>query len=188
MHVLLSLVYIFVVGEELISEIGRGLCVLLGISKDDSSKEAEWMAKKLLNLRVFDDEDGKPWSKCVAEKKYEILCVSQFTLCHVLKGNKPDFHNALTSEKSEPMYLEFLEMIGKMYTPEKIKPGKFGAYMQVHIQNDGPVTLHIESPSFPPPKERKPQGPPKKKASEGGGKNSDKELEKAVEELDVSQS
>ena len=50
-----------------------------------------------------------------------LLIFLQFTLCHVLKGNKPDFHNALTSEKSEPMYLEFLEMIGKMYTPEKIK-------------------------------------------------------------------
>ena len=136
------------VGAELVSEIGVGLCVLLGISKDDTQREAEWLARKIVNLRLFDDDNGKPWEKSVADRKHEILCVSQFTLCQVLKGNKPDFHQAMRAEESEPMYTDFLGLLGKMYQPEKIKGGRFGAIMQVHIQNDGPVTcLLYTSPS-----------------------------------------
>ncbi|CAI8037102.1 D-aminoacyl-tRNA deacylase 1 [Geodia barretti] len=155
------------VGEREVSAIGKGICVLLGISRDDSPKEAEWLATKLVNLRVFDDpETGKAWDKSVADLGLEILCVSQFTLCHVLKGNKPDFHNAMNSELSKPAYENFLTLLRTKYRPDAVKGGEFGAYMQVHIQNDGPVTLHIESPKFPPPKERKAQG--------GGGKGSKK--------------
>lgn len=154
------------VGEREVSAIGRGICVLLGISRDDTQQEAEWMATKLVNLRVFDDpETGKAWDKSVTDVGFEILCVSQFTLCHILKGNKPDFHNAMNSELSNPMYQSFLQLLGTKYKPDAIKGGEFGADMQVHIQNDGPVTLHIESPKLPPPKERKPQG-----GSKGGGK------------------
>ena len=79
------------------------------------------MAKKLLNLRIFDDDSEKPWSKNVIEKDFEVLCVSQFTLCHVLKGNKPDFHQAMDADKSGPMYQEFLDLLSKQYKPEKIK-------------------------------------------------------------------
>ena len=96
------------VGAELVSEIGVGLCVLLGISKDDTQREAEWLARKIVNLRLFDDDNGKPWEKSVADRKHEILCVSQFTLCQVLKGNKPDFHQAMRAEESEPMYTDCL--------------------------------------------------------------------------------
>ena len=135
------------VGGEQISTIGRGICVLLGISLEDTQKELEHMVWKILNLRVFEDEGGKHWSKSVMDKQYEVLCVSQFTLQCVLKGNKPDFHLAVPAEQAESFYQGFLEQLRKAYRPELIKDGKFDAYMQVHIQNDGPVTIELESPA-----------------------------------------
>ncbi|XP_076786012.1 D-aminoacyl-tRNA deacylase 1 isoform X1 [Arvicanthis niloticus] len=135
------------VGGEQISAIGRGICVLLGISMEDSQKELEHMVRKILNLRVFEDESGKHWSKSVMDKEYEVLCVSQFTLQCALKGNKPDFHLAMPTEQAESFYNSFLEQLRKSYRPELIRDGKFGAYMQVHIQNDGPVTIELESPA-----------------------------------------
>ncbi|XP_043912936.1 D-aminoacyl-tRNA deacylase 1 [Protopterus annectens] len=137
------------VGEEQVSSIGRGLCVLLGISVEDTVKDAEYMVRKILNLRLFEDEHKKPWSKSVMDKQYEVLCISQFTLQCILKGNKPDYHMAMPAEQSEVFYNEFLEHMKKSYKPELIKDGKFGAYMQVHIQNDGPVTIELESPRTP---------------------------------------
>ncbi|XP_011834926.1 PREDICTED: D-tyrosyl-tRNA(Tyr) deacylase 1 [Mandrillus leucophaeus] len=142
-----SLEHSSLVGGEQISAIGRGICVLLGISLEDTQKELEHMVRKILNLRVFEDESGKHWSKSVMDKQYEILCVSQFTLQCVLKGNKPDFHLAMPTEQAEGFYNSFLEQLRKTYRPELIKDGKFGAYMQVHIQNDGPVTIELESPA-----------------------------------------
>ncbi|ERE70493.1 D-tyrosyl-tRNA(Tyr) deacylase 1-like protein [Cricetulus griseus] len=139
--------WFLVVGGEQISAIGRGICVLLGISVEDSQKELEHMVRKILNLRVFEDESGKHWSKNVMDKQYEVLCVSQFTLQCVLKGNKPDFHLAMPTEQAESFYNSFLEQLRKSYRPELIRDGKFGAYMQVHIQNDGPVTIELESPA-----------------------------------------
>ncbi|KAK7815798.1 hypothetical protein U0070_025258 [Myodes glareolus] len=103
--------------------------------------------RKILNLRVFEDESGKHWSKSVMDKQYEVLCVSQFTLQCVLKGNKPDFHLAMPTEQAESFYNSFLEQLRKSYRPELVRDGKFGAYMQVHIQNDGPVTIELESPA-----------------------------------------
>ncbi|XP_059842284.1 D-aminoacyl-tRNA deacylase 1 isoform X1 [Hypanus sabinus] len=137
------------VGEEQISSIGRGLCVLLGISVEDTQKDIEYMVRKILNLRLFEDENGKHWCKSVMDKQYEILFVSQFTLQCILKGNKPDFHLAMGAEQSEAFYSGFLQHARKAYRPELIKDGKFGAYMQVHIQNDGPVTIELESPTGP---------------------------------------
>ncbi|CAD5113357.1 unnamed protein product [Dimorphilus gyrociliatus] len=134
------------VNGDVVSEIGKGLCVLVGISRDDNKKDMEFIVRKILNLRVFDDENGKRWAKSAKDLNLEILCVSQFTLYHVLKGNKPDFHNAMTAEQSEKFYNEFLDEMKKNYKPEAIKNGLFGADMQVHIQNDGPVTIDVVSP------------------------------------------
>eukprot|EP00117_Sycon_ciliatum_P048181 scpid78088/ scgid34329/ D-tyrosyl-tRNA(Tyr) deacylase 1 len=146
-----------------VSSIERGICVLIGITQVDHRQDREWMVRKLLNLRLFEDKSGAGWCKSVSDLNLEILCVSQFTLYGVLKGNKPDFHNALTHEKSKVFYEQFVSELRKAYKPELVKDGVFGADMQVRIQNDGPVTLMIE-PSLPPPKERKPQGPPKNKS------------------------
>ncbi|XP_044521550.1 D-aminoacyl-tRNA deacylase 1-like [Gracilinanus agilis] len=135
------------VGKEQISSIGRGICVLLGISKEDTHKELEYMVQKILNLWIFEDESGKHWSKSVMDKQYEVLCVSQFTLHCNLKGNKPDYHMAMPTEQEGTFYKNFLEQLRKAYKPELVKDGKFGAYMQVRIQNDGPVTIELETPA-----------------------------------------
>ncbi|XP_015521024.1 D-aminoacyl-tRNA deacylase 1 [Neodiprion pinetum] len=134
------------VNGEIISCIGRGLCVLIGLKKDDNAADMEYIIRKILNTKIFEDENEKRWSTNVVDKNYEILCVSQFTLYHQLKGNKLDFHRAMPATESEPFYNNFLLELGKQYKPELIKDGKFGAMMQVLIENDGPVTLEIESP------------------------------------------
>ncbi|XP_068688715.1 D-aminoacyl-tRNA deacylase-like [Montipora foliosa] len=155
------------VDGEVISCIGKGLCVLLGISKYDTSKEIEYMVRKILNLRVFDD-DGQRWKKSVVDKNLEILCVSQFTLQAVLKGNKPDYHLAMGGEQSENFYQDFLQHLRSAYRADAIQDGKFGAYMQVHIQNDGPVTISLETPP-PKPVQEKPV-----KQGKGNSKATDK--------------
>ncbi|XP_067009829.2 D-aminoacyl-tRNA deacylase 1 isoform X1 [Anabrus simplex] len=134
------------VDEELVSSIGRGLCVLVGISRDDTKKDMDYIVRKLINLRVFDGENGRRWDVSVKDKGYEILCISQFTLYHALKGNKLDFHNAMSADRSEAFYKAFLDSMRSQYQPELIKDGRFGAYMQVSMENDGPVTVVLESP------------------------------------------
>uniref|UniRef100_A0A1B0AS29 D-aminoacyl-tRNA deacylase n=1 Tax=Glossina palpalis gambiensis TaxID=67801 RepID=A0A1B0AS29_9MUSC len=138
------------VGEEVISSIGRGLCVLIGITHTDGGKDVEYLSRKLLALRLFEDENGKRWQKSVKDEKLEILCISQFTLYHRLKGNKPDFHMAMQGEQAQILYQSFLKRLANEYDQVKYLnftcvDGVFGAYMQVHIQNDGPVTVELDS-------------------------------------------
>ncbi|GLH16746.1 D-aminoacyl-tRNA deacylase [Gryllus bimaculatus] len=135
-----------IVDGEVISSIGNGLCVLIGISREDSASDIEYIVRKILNIRLFNGENGKRWDVSVKEKGLEILCVSQFTLYHCLKGNKLDFRNAMTAENSEEFYQTFLMTLKRQYKPELVKDGKFGAYMNVQIENDGPVTIELESP------------------------------------------
>ncbi|XP_045182077.2 D-aminoacyl-tRNA deacylase-like [Mercenaria mercenaria] len=154
------------VDGKVISSIGNGLCVLVGVGRKDAPKEAEWLAQKILKLRLFDDDSGKRWNKNVMEKQFEVLCVSQFTLYVQMKGNKPDFHDAMAPDLSEQFYGDFLKIMKKNYSADKIKDGVFGAMMVVHIENDGPVTIPLESPdNLPEPKVRKWQT--NKKASQG---------------------
>ncbi|XP_054712412.1 D-aminoacyl-tRNA deacylase 1-like [Uloborus diversus] len=134
------------VGDEVISSIGKGLCILIGISRNDTKKDIDYMVRKIVNLRIFEDENGKRWTHSVQDKKYEILCISQFTLYCTLKGNKPDFHHSMAADASEKFYSDFLSSMKAAYSDDKIKDGKFGALMQVNIQNDGPVTINLESP------------------------------------------
>ncbi|ESO98897.1 hypothetical protein LOTGIDRAFT_57629, partial [Lottia gigantea] len=133
------------VDNEIISSIGKGVCVLIGISEQDTKKDSEYLVRKILNLRIFDDENGKRWNKNVMDKEFEILSVSQFTLMSILKGNKPDFHKAMAPERSEEFYNDFLSQMKAVYDPSKIKDGIFGASMQVNIVNDGPVTITLSS-------------------------------------------
>lgn len=134
------------VSDELVSSIQHGLCVLVGIARDDTEKDMDYIVRKLLGIRLFEapDADTK-WSKSVVERDMEILCVSQFTLHSYLKGTKPDFHLAMGAEQSRAFYESFLDRLKKAYKPEKVKDGRFGAYMQVDIQNDGPVTILLDS-------------------------------------------
>ncbi|XP_034131851.1 D-aminoacyl-tRNA deacylase isoform X2 [Drosophila guanche] len=101
--------------------------------------------RKILALRLFDDE-GKRWQKSAKDLQLEILCISQFTLYHRLKGNKPDFSAAMKGDDAQKLYTHFLNRLKQSYDSSKIKDGKFGANMQVHIENDGPVTINLESP------------------------------------------
>ncbi|KAI6217759.1 D-aminoacyl-tRNA deacylase [Aphelenchoides fujianensis] len=92
------------VDGQLISEIGRGICVLVGICREDTDEDVEWGVRKLLNLRLFDNPNGKRWNKSVVDCGLEILCVSQFTLHSVLKGNKLDFHRSMGPQDAPAFY------------------------------------------------------------------------------------
>jgi len=89
------------------------------------------------------------WKRSVKDIDGEVLCVSQFTLlASTQKGNKPDFHRAMGAESSKEMYATFLERMGQLYSPDKIKDGRFGAMMNVSLTNEGPVTLTLDSRKF----------------------------------------
>jgi len=125
------------VEDEVISSIGRGLLVLLGVAREDTEREADWLAHKVGSLRVFPDAEGK-MNEPLGER--EVLCVSQFTLYgDARKGNRPSYVDAAPPELAEPLYEHFCERLGA-------RRGVFGALMQVELVNDGPVTLLIESP------------------------------------------
>ncbi|CAB4401266.1 D-tyrosyl-tRNA deacylase [Rhizophagus irregularis] len=132
-----------------VSSIDRGLCILLGIAFDDTIDDLEYMVKKILKVRVFEDEKGEEmWSRSVKDAGLEILCVSQFTLYGSLSKNKPSFHNAMKANESKEMYSTFLNRLKQEYVEERIKDGVFGEKMIVNIVNDGPVTLELDSRKF----------------------------------------
>jgi D-aminoacyl-tRNA deacylase len=120
----------------LVSEIGPGLLVLLGIARDDDAAAADRLADKVRALRVFADADGH-MNEALGER--EILCVSQFTLYgDTRRGNRPSFVAAAPSAHAEPLYERFCERA-------QAKRGVFGAHMEVELVNDGPVTLLLEA-------------------------------------------
>ncbi|KAL3985130.1 D-aminoacyl-tRNA deacylase [Acanthocheilonema viteae] len=136
---------VFVDGQ-LESSIGQGICVLLAINVEDTSDDVQYMVRKLLNIRMFPNaETDKRWDKSVKDLGFEILCVSQFTLYSLLKGNKLDFHRSMAHTESQQFYQNFITELKKAYIPERIKDGRFGAMMNVQIENDGPVTLILDS-------------------------------------------
>uniref|UniRef100_A0A914WH15 D-aminoacyl-tRNA deacylase n=1 Tax=Plectus sambesii TaxID=2011161 RepID=A0A914WH15_9BILA len=135
------------VGDEVVSSIGRGLCVLVGLARDDTEKDVDWMVRKLLTLRVFEDDTGRRWAKGVKDLNLEILCVSQFTLYAQLKGNKPDFRDSMGGDEAPAMYADFMQRLRNAYDADKVKDGRFGAMMRVQLENDGPVTLTLDSPA-----------------------------------------
>ncbi|KAF8499952.1 D-Tyr tRNAtyr deacylase-like domain-containing protein [Gautieria morchelliformis] len=134
---------------EVVSSISKGLVLLLGIGNDDKPADSEYIAKKILSLRVFDGADGAMWRQSVKDIAGDVLCVSQFTLlANTAKGSKPDFHRAMGSEQSREMYAAFLQRMRELYRPDTIKDGKFGAMMSVSLTNDGPVTFTLDSRKF----------------------------------------
>lgn len=123
--------------------IRQGLLILLGIHRDDSKREAEWIAHKCANLRVFSDNDGK-MNLSVKDIGGEALVVSQFTLYgDVRRGNRPSFEPAAPPEKAEQLYDYFVELLDG-HLESSVQMGVFGASMDVELLNDGPVTLWIE--------------------------------------------
>jgi len=134
-----------VVGEEAVGEIGRGLLVLLGVSKADSPEQAVWLADKIVSLRIFQDSADN-MNLGLLDVGGAVLVVSQFTLygdCR--KGRRPSFIDAAPPETAIPLYEAFINAIRAHGIPTAT--GRFGAMMQVELVNDGPVTLIIEKES-----------------------------------------
>lgn len=130
------------VDGKVISEIGAGLVILLGIGPEDTKDQAQAMAKKISLLRIFGDEEGKI-NRSVLDIRGEALVVSQFTLyADTRKGNRPSFVNAASPDMAEPMVEYFAAQLQEQGVP--VKTGQFGAYMVVNIENDGPVTIWLE--------------------------------------------
>lgn len=131
------------VENETVAEIKRGLVVLLGINQEDEKADAEYLAKKVPNLRVFEDDEQK-MNLNIQEIGGEILAISQFTLyADTRKGRRPSFIKAAPPEKADPLYEYFVELIQNSNI--EVKKGIFGAMMQVKIFNEGPVTIIIDS-------------------------------------------
>mmetsp|Transcript_21692 Transcript_21692/g.36265 ORF Transcript_21692/g.36265 Transcript_21692/m.36265 type:complete len:154 (-) Transcript_21692:334-795(-) len=134
------------VGGEIVSSIGPGILCLIGLKDGDVEADAEFICRKVLNVRLFENaESGKAWDKSVVDKGYEVLLVSQFTLYGYLKGNKPDFHLAMPPAKAREEYDAFVARVRKGHKPDMVKDGVFGAKMNVQLVNDGPVTFTIDS-------------------------------------------
>lgn len=127
-----------------VGEIGKGFNVLLGIAEDDTHEDMEWIAKKIIGLRVFSDEEGK-MNLDLKAVDGNILLISQFTLiASTKKGNRPSFIEAAAPDKAIPMYEEMIQMLSDGLS-KPIAHGIFGADMKVDIQNDGPVTILYDS-------------------------------------------
>ena len=132
------------VDGQVISQVQQGLMVLVGIVSEDSQADIEWISSKIVNMRIFEDEEGV-MNKSVIDKGWDILLVSQFTLhASTKKGNRPSYIAAAKPEISIPIY----EMLIKQLTNDlgaAIQTGQFGADMKVALVNDGPVTIIIDS-------------------------------------------
>ena len=125
-----------------ISEIGTGLLILLGIGHDDGEEQVTFLAEKIANLRIFEDEQGKT-NLSILDVKGEAIVVSQFTLYADLhKGRRPTFTDAAVPEVAEPLVNQFVELLRGHGIPTQT--GQFGAHMLVEIHNDGPVTIWLE--------------------------------------------
>ena len=128
---------------KLTGEIGKGLCVFLGVVHEDTEKDITWLADKIVNLRIFEDGSGK-MNRSVIDENGEILVVSQFTLCgDCKKGRRPSWTNAAEPSFANSMYEKFVREIEVRGV--RTATGVFQAYMKVEICNDGPVTLMIDT-------------------------------------------
>lgn len=126
------------------NKIGPGLLILLGIETGDTNEDATWLAAKISQMRIFNDEEGK-MNLSLSDTKGEALIISQFTLmADTKKGNRPSFIRAARPEEATPLYAHFIQNI-EFQLLKKVGTGVFGADMQVSLVNDGPVTIQIDS-------------------------------------------
>jgi D-aminoacyl-tRNA deacylase len=133
------------VDGSIISKISVGLLIFLGVKKGDTESNADYLSKKVINLRIFPDNEEK-MNLSVKDIKGEILVISQFTLCtdNTKSGNRPSFTMAEEPEKANKLYEYFIKMLKEEYDDNKIFSGVFSAHMNINILNDGPVTILLE--------------------------------------------
>lgn len=131
------------VNDEMVSLINKGLLVLLGVGRDDTEEDISYLSEKIINLRIFEDENDK-MNLSLLDVNGELLVVSQFTLFgDTKKGKRPNFMNAASADKANEMYLKFVEKCNEHNI--NVKTGVFGKHMDVTLINDGPVTIIIDS-------------------------------------------
>ena len=130
--------------QRLFSSINQGMLILVGIQADDTDEDIKWLSSKIVNLRIFDDENGV-MNKSILDSGGEILAVSQFTLmARTKKGNRPSYIDAAPPAISVPLYEKFVATLSQELHKE-VQTGQFGADMKVELINDGPVTIIIDS-------------------------------------------
>ena len=132
------------IADKVKSAIGKGYLILLGIEETDSSADVDWLVRKVIGLRVFDDEQGV-MNRSIMDVGGEVLVISQFTLfASYKKGNRPSWLRAAKHEISVPLYEEFCQKLSQELG-KPVGTGEFGAYMQVELLNDGPVTICMDT-------------------------------------------
>jgi len=128
------------VDEQMVGAIEHGLLLLLGITQEDSTEDVEWLCRKIVQMRIFGDENDL-MNKSLLDIDGEVLVISQFTLhASTKKGNRPSFIAAARPEQAITLYEQFISVI-QDYVPKKVQTGIFGADMKVNLLNDGPVTI-----------------------------------------------
>ena len=133
------------VGGETVGEIGAGLCVLLGVAREDDAEAAEWLAGRVARLRIFENDEGK-FDRSVLDAGGSVLVVSNFTLlADTAKGNRPSFSEAAEPAQAELLYESFCVALRELNVP--VETGVFGSRMRLELANDGPVTIVLENPS-----------------------------------------
>ncbi len=132
------------IDEKVKASIGKGYLILLGIEERDGQEDIDWLVKKVINLRVFDDENGV-MNRSIMDADGEFLVISQFTLfASYKKGNRPSWFRAAKHEISVPLYEQFCNQLA-LESNLTVKTGEFGAYMKVELLNDGPVTIFMDT-------------------------------------------
>ena len=132
------------INGDVVASIGSGMLILLGIIDEDTQNDIKWLSNKIVNLRIFSDENGV-MNNSLIEAKGEALVVSQFTLhANTRKGNRPSYIKAAKPEIAIPLYEEFVTQF-ELDLGKKIQTGQFGANMKVELLNDGPVTIIIDT-------------------------------------------
>lgn len=133
-----------IAGEETKRSIGKGFLILLGVCKEDTQDDADWLVKKVAGLRVFDDDEGV-MNRSIQDERGDCLVVSQFTLfASYKKGNRPSWFRAARHEISVPLYQYFCQKLSETIG-KPVATGEFGAMMQVSLVNDGPVTICMDT-------------------------------------------
>lgn len=133
------------IDNQLYSSIKKGLVVLIGIEDNDGEEDIEWLVKKISNMRIFSDSEGK-MNLSLLDLEGEILIVSQFTLfAKTKKGNRPSFIDSAKPDIAIPIYNKTIESFKSFNGEKKVQTGQFGANMQILLENDGPVTIQLDT-------------------------------------------